>query len=72
MSLVDDDQISDRWKRQVGAARLTWTKLSPNELLDTNGQQHRLAALVEERYAVTLDDAERQVRSFFQKNRILR
>ena len=66
------DQISDHWRRQVGAAKITWKRLTANELLTSDGDRHRLIALVRDRYGVTLGEAERQVRNFFQRHRVLK
>jgi uncharacterized protein YjbJ (UPF0337 family) len=61
----DSDGIRDAWRRQIRSAKIAWGKLTEGELLETGGAQPKLAALVQERYSVSRDEAERQVRKFF-------
>lgn len=69
MNLPSTDEVRGQWKQQVGAAKIAWGKLTENELLQIEGQQQKLAGLVQERYAITRDEADRQVRAFFEKNK---
>ena len=67
--LPSDDEIKGNWKQQVGAAKIAWGKLTEDELLKTEGQQMRLAGLVQSRYSIQRDEAEKQVKAFLEKNR---
>jgi uncharacterized protein YjbJ (UPF0337 family) len=69
MSLPSVDEVKGIWKQQVGAAKIAWGKLTEDELLKLEGHQQKLTGLVQERYAITRDEAEKQVRSFFEKNK---
>lgn len=68
MSLPSVDALKGQWKQQVGAAKIAWGKLTEDELLRLEGHQEKLAGLVQERYAVTRDEADKQVKAFFEKN----
>lgn len=68
MSLFSVEETKGKWKQQVGKAKLVWGKLTEDELLASEGRQEKLAGLVQERYAVTRDEAEKQVKEFFSKN----
>jgi uncharacterized protein YjbJ (UPF0337 family) len=59
------DQIQGLWKRQVGAAKVAWAKLTEDELLKLDGREQKLVALIQERYALTRAEASRQARHFF-------
>jgi uncharacterized protein YjbJ (UPF0337 family) len=61
------DELKGKWKQQVGAAKIAWGKLTEDELLKVEGRQEKLAGLVQERYAITRDEADKQVKSFFKK-----
>lgn len=61
------DEIKGKWKQQIGAAKITWGKLMDDELLKLEGHEQKLAGLVQERYAITRDEAEKQVKAFFDK-----
>lgn len=61
------DAIKGQWKQHVGAAKIAWGKLTEDELLKAEGRQEKLVGLVQERYAVSRDEADKQVKSFFAK-----
>ena len=67
MSLLNSDQMQAKWKQQVGSAKIAWGKLTEDELLKSEGHAQKLAGLVQERYAVTRDEADKQVKSFLEK-----
>ncbi len=68
MSMFSADEIKGKWKQQVGKAKLIWGGLTEDELLAAEGRQEKLIGLIQERYAITRDEAERQVKEFFGKN----
>lgn len=61
------DEIKGTWKQQVGEAKIAWGKLTEDELLKTEGQVQKLTGMVQERYAITREEAHKQVKSFFEK-----
>jgi uncharacterized protein YjbJ (UPF0337 family) len=67
--MLSADELKGTWKKQMGAAKITWGKLTSDELLKIEGQQQKLAGLVQERYAITRDEADRQVKNFFANNK---
>jgi uncharacterized protein YjbJ (UPF0337 family) len=69
MNLPSTDEIKGKWKQQVGAAKIAWGKLTEDELLKLEGHEQKLAGLVQERYAITRDEADKQVKSFFEKHK---
>lgn len=68
-ALPSVDEIKGKWKQQVGAAKIAWGKLTEDELLKTEGHQEKLAGMVQERYAITRDEAEKQIKKFFESNK---
>lgn len=67
MSLPSADELKGKWKQQIGAAKLAWGKLTEDELRQCEGHEQKLIGLVQERYAITRDAAEKQVKGFIQK-----
>ena len=59
------DALKGKWRQQMGAAKLTWGKLTDDELMKLEGQAEKLTGLIQERYAITRDAAARQVKNFF-------
>ncbi|MEO4046026.1 CsbD family protein [Pseudomonas sp. CAU 1711] len=69
MSLPSSDELKGKWKQQVGAAKIAWGKLTEDELLQSEGQEQKLAGLLQERYAMTRDEADKQVKNFLEKSK---
>jgi uncharacterized protein YjbJ (UPF0337 family) len=67
MGMPSVDEIKGKWKQRVGSAKIVWGKLTDDELLKSEGQAERLVGLVQERYAVTRDEADKQVKKFFEQ-----
>ena len=68
MSLPGMDEIKAKWQQQIGAAKVAWGKLTDDELLQSEGHAQKLAGLVQERYAISRDEAEKQVQRFLARN----
>ena len=68
MSIPSVDEIKGKWKQQIGAAKIAWGKLTEDELLKAEGHSEKLAGLVQERYAVSKDEAVKQVKAFLDKH----
>lgn len=58
-----------QWKQITGAAKITWGKLTDDELLTVEGHAQKLAGLIQERYGIAQDEAEKQVKIFFEKHK---
>lgn len=67
MNIPSVDELKGKWQQQVGAAKIAWGKLTEDELLKSEGHDQKLAGLIQERYAITRDEAEKQVKEFFDK-----
>jgi uncharacterized protein YjbJ (UPF0337 family) len=61
------DARAGKWERHVGSARIVWARLTDEELLKSEGEAERLAGLVQERYAISRETADRNVRNFLQQ-----
>jgi len=55
------DQIEGKWKQYAGKAKTKWGKLTDNDLQMLSGKRDQLVGLVQERYGIAKDEAERQV-----------
>jgi uncharacterized protein YjbJ (UPF0337 family) len=67
-SMPHSDELKGRWQQQVGAAKQMWGELTDDELLSLDGHEQQLTGLVQERYAVSPDEAARQTHIFFAKH----
>ena len=69
MNTPSMDSLKGQWKQKVGAAKVAWAKLTDDELMKVEGHAQKLAGLVQERYAITRDEADKQVQDFFDKKK---
>jgi uncharacterized protein YjbJ (UPF0337 family) len=68
-ALPSSTELKGRWKQRIGAARIAWGRLTEDELLKIEGHEQKLSGLIQQRYAITRDEALRQVKAFFSKHR---
>lgn len=64
------DQAGEKWKKHLSNAKISWEKLTEQELIKSEGSAKKLAGLVQQRYALSHMDAEKQVNAFLKKNTI--
>ncbi len=62
--LASGDQMKAKWHQYLGDAKATWGKLTDDEFLELEGNTQKLAGLVEERYAISKEAAQKQVKKF--------
>ena len=66
---MNKDTVAGQWKQLKGKAKVAWGDLTDDELTQVDGNVERLAGLVQERYGRTREEAEREVREFFDRNK---
>lgn len=64
------EELKGKWKQHIGSAKIAWGKLTEDELLKSEGHAQRLTGLVQERYAITHDEADKQVKAFKEKYKL--
>jgi uncharacterized protein YjbJ (UPF0337 family) len=66
---MNNDIAEGKWKQMVGKAKTAWGELTDDELTKAEGRADKLAGLIQERYGKTREEAELEVRRFFDSNR---
>lgn len=66
---MNNDIIAGKWKQLTGKAKAAWGELTDDELARVEGNAQRLSGLLQERYGKTKDEAEKEVRTFFDNNK---
>ena len=64
---MNQDQIAGKWKQIKGEAKVLWGKLTDDELDQAEGQADKLAGLFQERYGRSKEEAQTEVRKFFDR-----
>lgn len=55
------DRIEGNWKQISGKAKSQWGKLTNDDLDVVAGKRDQLAGLIQERYGIAKDEAEKQI-----------
>ena len=61
------DQIAGNWKQFEGKVQHQWGKLTQDDLQQAQGDQKVLAGKIQERYGITKEEAEHQVKEWRDK-----
>jgi uncharacterized protein YjbJ (UPF0337 family) len=61
---MNTDIIKGKWKQLNGKIKAQWGDLTDDDLTVAEGNREYLSGKVQERYGVTKDVAEKQVRDF--------
>lgn len=62
------DRIEGNWKQLKGRVQAQWGKLTDDDLDVINGKQEQLAGVLQERYGMAKDEAEKQVKEWQSKS----
>ena len=59
------DIIQGKWKQLKGDAQSKWGELTDDDLDRAEGDREKLVGVVQERYGIAKDQAEREVDEFY-------
>ncbi|MGH7782296.1 MAG: CsbD family protein [Candidatus Binatia bacterium] len=62
---MNDDVFAGQWKQMRGSLKSWWGRLTEDDLERVGGEKDKLVGLVQERYAQTREEAEREVERRF-------
>lgn len=61
------DQIEGRWKQLTGDIKKQWGRLTDDDVNAIDGQQDKLVGRIQEAYGIEREEADRQVREWFNR-----
>ena len=61
---MNEDRIKGQWKQLTGKIQAKWGDLTNDDLDVAEGNADYLAGKIQERYGISKDEAEKQVREF--------
>lgn len=61
---MNKDIITGNWKQMTGEIQKQWGKLTNDEVDQAQGSRTKLVGLIQERYGVAKDEAEKQLRAW--------
>ncbi len=65
--LLTENQVKVVWQQEISKARIAKGKVTEDDMLQSAEQIERLAGLVQERYAVSQAEAEKQIAAFLRR-----
>jgi uncharacterized protein YjbJ (UPF0337 family) len=68
---MNKDKAAGQWKQIKGKVKEQWGKLTDDDFTVLEGNQEQLAGKIQERYGIAKEEAERQVRDFRTRNKVL-
>ena len=66
---MNEDIAQGNWKQLVGKAKAAWGELTDDDLTKAEGHADKLAGLIQEKYGKAREEAELEVRRFFDAHR---
>jgi uncharacterized protein YjbJ (UPF0337 family) len=61
---MNKDTFEGTWKQFKGKLKERWGELTDDDFTVLEGRRDRLAGIIQERYGIARDEAERQVKEF--------
>jgi uncharacterized protein YjbJ (UPF0337 family) len=58
------DEVSGKWNQVKGYAKERWGKLTDDDLTMIDGKRDRMVGKIQERYGITKEKAEEQIRDW--------
>lgn len=65
---MNQDQFAGQWKQLKGKVKAQWGKLTDDDLTVIEGKQEELVGRVQERYGIEREEAEKQVKDFYNRH----
>jgi len=66
---MNEDTLKGQWNQLKGKAREKWGNLTNDDLNVIQGQSERLVGLIQQRYGIARDEAERQVKDWIKNTK---
>ena len=60
---MNSDQVKGNWNQMKGEIKAKWGDLTDDELTRIDGEKDKLVGIIQEKYGLTKEEAERQVDS---------
>ena len=61
------DQVKGKWRQLSGSVKSQWGKLTDDEIAQIDGDREKLTGVIQEKYGVARDEAERQADEWMKK-----
>jgi uncharacterized protein YjbJ (UPF0337 family) len=66
---MNKDIVKGKWKEIKGQLKQQWGKLTDDEISQMDGTYEELEGVLQKRYGLEKDEAEKQIKEFLNQNR---
>lgn len=66
---MNEDILKGKWKQLVGGIKEQWGKITDDEWTQIDGSREKLAGVLQERYGYTVEQAEKAIDEYLEKNK---
>lgn len=66
---MNEDILKGKWKQLVGSIKEQWGKITDDEWTQIDGSREKLAGALQERYGYTVEQAEKAIDEYLEKNK---
>ncbi len=66
---MNPDELKEKWNQIKNKLREKWSKLTDDDWTQSHGDKDKLVGKIQQRYGVAKEQAEKELRDFFNKNK---
>lgn len=66
---MNPDELKEKWNQIKNKLREKWAKLTDDDWAQSHGDKDKLVGKIQERYGVAKEQAEKELRDFFNKDK---
>ncbi|MEN9471647.1 MAG: CsbD family protein [Pseudomonadota bacterium] len=66
---MNPDELKEKWNQIKSKLREKWAKLTDDDWTQLQGDKEKLVGKIQERYGVAKEQAEKELRDFFNKDK---
>ena len=66
---MNPDELKEKWNQIKSKLREKWAKLTDDDWTKLQGDKEKLVGKIQERYGVAKEQAEKELRDFFNKDK---
>lgn len=66
---MNPDELKGKWEQFKGKLREKWSKLSDDDWQQVKGDKEKMVGKIQERYGIGKEQAEKELRDFFNKDK---
>ena len=66
---MNPDELKGKWEQFKGKLREKWSKFTDDDWQQVKGDKEKMVGKIQERYGIAKEQAEKELRDFFNKDK---